>query len=273
MLITRVLTALLLLPPVFLALFAAPHWGFVLFVLAFVVVASVEWASLGGIRRRITQGLFAVIVGGIAAVLTLVPDVAAALAVPVLVVGSLLWLAATVTLIPTLPTRGLWSIRWLRVLFGAAVIVAAAPAFAALHLRSPWLVVMLFLIVWGCDIGAYFVGRWLGHTPLAPVISPAKTIEGALGGIGAGLLLGLLAAMLLPVPGLERVSLPMLLALLGLVTVTAMVGDLLESLLKRVCGVKDSGGLLPGHGGVLDRVDSLLAAAPVFAVFVLWQQA
>lgn len=125
-----------------------------------------------------------------------------------------------------------------------------------------WLLAALAL-VWAADTGAYFAGRHLGRHKLAPTISPNKTIEGAAGGVVAGIVaaigFGWLAGAGVPQwPGLALVALA--------ATLFSIVGDLVESLLKRQAGVKDSGDLIPGHGGVLDRIDGVLAALPVFAI-------
>ncbi|MDI1252108.1 phosphatidate cytidylyltransferase [Thermomonas sp.] len=160
----------------------------------------------------------------------------------------------------------------------AAGTLAVVPAWCALvliHVSPPnghrWLLLALFL-VWSADTGAYFAGRkfggkWFGGRKLAPRISPNKTIEGLLG----GLLLALVVAMLgAPLAGATVDQLPAI-ALVALASVGfSVVGDLFESLLKRHVDVKDSGNLIPGHGGVLDRVDSVLAALPVFALGKIW---
>lgn len=123
---------------------------------------------------------------------------------------------------------------------------------------------LLFAVVWGADIGAYFAGRAWGRNKLAPTISPGKTREGALGGAVAALAIVLPGAIFgLPLSGAAVAFF----ALLAVIAVVASIhGDLVESAFKRVCGIKDSGRLLPGHGGVLDRVDSLLAVAPLYAL-------
>ena len=160
----------------------------------------------------------------------------------------------------------------------AAGTLAVVPAWCALgliHASQPnghrWLLLALFL-VWAADTGAYFAGRMFagklfGSRKLAPRISPNKTIEGLLG----GLLLALVVAMLgAPLAGATVGQLPAI-ALVALASVGfSVIGDLFESLLKRHIGVKDSGDLIPGHGGVLDRVDSVLAALPVFALGKIW---
>lgn len=136
-------------------------------------------------------------------------------------------------------------------------------------------VLFLLLVVWAGDIGAYLVGRWIGGPRLAPRISPGKTWSGSLGGLVAAVAVGLLAAHFLT-SGAEASHVALVAALLGVV---AQAGDLLESYVKRRLEVKDSGHLIPGHGGLFDRLDGVMAAAPVAALLalalgrgvVLWQ--
>ncbi len=150
----------------------------------------------------------------------------------------------------------------------AAATLSIVPAWCALafiHAQpngNRWLLLAL-MIVWAADSGAYFAGRKFGKTKLSPRISPNKTVEGLIGGAIAGMALALVAA---PFAGASTSQLPAV-AVVALWTILfSVVGDLYESLLKRHVGVKDSGDLIPGHGGVLDRLDSVLAALPVFAV-------
>lgn len=153
----------------------------------------------------------------------------------------------------------------------AAATLAVIPAWCALaliHASQPngnrWLLVAL-MIVWAADSGAYFAGRAFGKTKLSPRISPNKTVEGLMGGVLAGMVVAVAAAPLAD-PGITGREL----VYVGVVAIWtilfSVVGDLYESLLKRHVGVKDSGHLIPGHGGVLDRIDSVLAALPVFAL-------
>jgi phosphatidate cytidylyltransferase len=149
---------------------------------------------------------------------------------------------------------------------GTLAIVPAWCALAVLHGSEPdghrWLFVAL-AIVWAADSGAYFAGRHFGKRKLAPRISPNKTVEGLLGGVACGLVVALAFA---PFAGATLRQLPAV-ALVAIVAVLfSVVGDLFESLLKRHVGAKDSGDLIPGHGGVLDRIDGVIAALPVFAL-------
>jgi phosphatidate cytidylyltransferase len=160
--------------------------------------------------------------------------------------------------------------RVLKLLAGTAAIVPAWCAMGMLHHAEPnghrWLFIAL-AIVWAADSGAYFAGRRFGKRKLSPRISPNKTVEGLLGGLACGLLVALALA---PLAGATLGELP-LVALATLAAVLfSVVGDLFESLLKRHIGVKDSGDILPGHGGILDRIDAVLAALPVFALGKLW---
>jgi phosphatidate cytidylyltransferase len=156
----------------------------------------------------------------------------------------------------------------------AAGTLAVVPAWCALgliHASQPngnrWLFVAL-IIVWAADSGAYFAGRHFGgrlfgNRKLAPRISPNKTIEGALGGLVAGLIVAAAGTFL---AGGTVAQLPAVLTVAVATVLFSIVGDLFESLLKRHVGAKDSGDLIPGHGGVLDRIDGVLAALPVFAL-------
>jgi phosphatidate cytidylyltransferase len=149
---------------------------------------------------------------------------------------------------------------------GTLSVIPAWCALALIHAGQPhgsrWLLLAL-CIVWAADSGAYFAGRRFGRNKLSPRISPNKTVEGLIGGVAAGMLFALIAA---PFAGASAKELPYV-AIVAIWTILfSVVGDLFESLLKRHVGVKDSGHLIPGHGGVLDRIDSVLAALPVFAL-------
>ena len=153
---------------------------------------------------------------------------------------------------------------------GWILIVPTWAAMVALHERSPWLLLAAMALVWVADIAAYFTGRAFGRRKLAPAISPGKTWEGAIGAAAAVLAYGI---VLMAVAG-GAPSLALLLAAalaLLLVTAVSIVGDLFESLIKRQAEVKDSSQLLPGHGGVLDRIDSLTATLPLAALVLLWK--
>lgn len=158
---------------------------------------------------------------------------------------------------------------WARMFKLAAGALAVIPAWCALgwiHATEPdghlWLFTAL-AIVWAADSGAYFAGRQFGARKLAPTISPNKTVEGLIGGITAGVLVGVGGALL---AGASGSQLPLVALVALAATAASVVGDLYESLLKRHAGVKDSGHLIPGHGGILDRIDGVLAALPVFAL-------
>ena len=156
--------------------------------------------------------------------------------------------------------------RMFKLAAGTLAVVPAWCALALIHGGQPnghrWLLIAL-LVIWAADSGAYFAGRKFGKHKLSPRISPNKTIEGLVGGMVASLVIALAAA---PFAGATVAQLPFV-ALVVVVTVLfSVVGDLFESLLKRHVGAKDSGDLIPGHGGILDRIDSVLAALPVFAL-------
>lgn len=157
---------------------------------------------------------------------------------------------------------GLWNSRAGFLLQGIMVLVPAF--FALLFLRRMnggiGLVFALFVVVWGADAGAYFSGRAAGRHKLAPRISPGKTWEGLFGGLVLAAIAGALASLWCPVP------LPVLMPLAVVTGAVSVVGDLAESRLKRFAGAKDSGRLIPGHGGLLDRIDSLCAALPIFVL-------
>ena len=177
--------------------------------------------------------------------------------------GIALWLLIGASL-PFYRYHGNWplSARILQLGIGLGLLWICGHSLVYLHrVHGGWMLLFLFTLVWIADIGAYFSGRRFGRRKLAPRISPGKTWEGVAGGFAAN---GVWIGVVFFAAGSGGLGLDALL-LIGLATVAiSVVGDLFESVLKREAGVKDSGTLLPGHGGVLDRIDSLTAAAPVF---------
>jgi phosphatidate cytidylyltransferase len=143
-------------------------------------------------------------------------------------------------------------------LAGVLVLLPAWLALVRLHQMNPQLLLFVLLLVVAADVGAYFAGRSFGKHKLAPRVSPGKTWEGVLGGFAGAMLLASIGCVWLHLAPLPFV------ALCAVVFVASILGDLTESMFKRHAGLKDSGTLLPGHGGVMDRIDSVTAAAPIF---------
>jgi phosphatidate cytidylyltransferase len=268
----RVATAAILVPLVLAALLLLPPLGWALVVLAVVAAAAHEWTRLAGFDRPLAL-LF---VAGIVAIgLALV--FAAAFGFgrgwpggTVLVVcgpAALFWIAFA----PVWLARQ-WRPRSPLVMVAVGWIVLAGTwvALVELQARSPWLVLAAMAVVWIADTAAYFAGRRFGRRKLAPAISPNKSWEGAWGGLAAVALYALALAPLASRAGFAGsrglVTLGAFVAFAVGLGAISIVGDLYESLLKRQAGVKDSGSLLPGHGGVLDRVDALLSAMPLAAI-------
>jgi phosphatidate cytidylyltransferase len=188
------------------------------------------------------------------------------------VIGVVWWLLALLWLrhYDFASNHETWA-RFFKLAAGALAVIPAWCALAWIHATEPnghiWLFTAL-AIVWAADSAAYFAGRHFGGKlfkgrKLAPRVSPNKTFEGLAGGVLAGVLIGVCGALLAGASG-AQVPLVALVALAA--TLSSVIGDLYESLLKRHAGVKDSGHLIPGHGGILDRIDGVLAALPVFAI-------
>ncbi|MBU3989143.1 MAG: phosphatidate cytidylyltransferase, partial [Gammaproteobacteria bacterium] len=151
---------------------------------------------------------------------------------------------------------------------GLILLVPTWAALVALYAHGPLVLLAVMALVWVADIAAYFTGRAFGRHKLAPAISPGKTWEGVAGAVGGVLLFGLLVSTHLPVAhGLGWASLA---GFLLLFTVFSIIGDLFESLIKRQANMKDSSQLLPGHGGILDRIDSQMSTLPLAALMLHW---
>ena len=273
MLKQRIITALVLFGLFALVLTVARPWGFPLFALLLVGVVIGEWLVLLGLSRTTTV----VVAGLMMFVLWLIDASAHAsrVAMIVWIATSLAWLALALWLFISggFPS----SDRWRSLYAALALLLPAACWFALVAAYRNGLVFLISIlaIVWAADIAAYFAGRAFGKKKLAPAISPGKTWAGAIGGAIAVLLLAMIGLELpqlsdsfFAVLGQRWPSIAVLAAVLVLV-VLSIVGDLFESQLKRQHGVKDSGRLLPGHGGVFDRVDALLPVVPV-AVLISW---
>jgi phosphatidate cytidylyltransferase len=270
MLRTRVITALALMALLLPSLFWLPQSAWALLVAAFIGVAGWEWGGLLGWRggARIALGIATALLCAAIALAAPAAIGAAGFAPGQLWVFALYGLAAVFWgLVIPLWLRGKWTLRGIPGLLGGAVVLLPTwLAMVQLRAVAPAVLLAVFAVVWVADIAAYFAGRRFGRRKLAPSISPGKTWEGALGAVAGVLLYGLIIGHFF-FAGL--VPLPVWVVALFVVTAVSIVGDLFESLLKRKAGIKDSSNVLPGHGGVLDRIDSLTSTLPVVAFFWL----
>ena len=271
MLATRILTAAVLIALTLAALFLLPPPAFGVVLLAVVLAAAQEWSRLAGFGR----GRAAIFLGGailLGAWLLFGPsgfDHGWPRGVIVAVCGA----ATAFWLLVATP----WVIRrWearsplAMAVAGWIVLVGVFVALVELQARSPWLVLTAMAIVWIADTAAYFSGRAFGRRKLALEVSPGKTWEGVYGALAA---VAVYAVALVPFAGaagfggrVDAAAIALWIALALALAGISVIGDLFESLLKRQAGVKDSGTLLPGHGGILDRTDALLAAMPPAAL-------
>ncbi len=266
MLKSRVITALILAPLVLWAIWASSSDVFAVGMAMVFALGAWEWARLCGLQKVPGRILY---VSLIAFLMYFTHHVLRYSDWPliILLIALIWWLVALLSVLGYPRSAPLWRMAAVRGIAGVLVIVPAWAALSLLHEQfGPGFVILLMMLIWAADTGAYFAGRAFGKRKLARNVSPGKTWEGVIGGMLLALLIALIATRwLAPVDGLA-----MYLMLVVLTVALSVLGDLLESLFKRIAAVKDSGGLLPGHGGVLDRIDSLTAAAPIFTLGLLW---
>ena len=261
MLRTRILTAAVLACILLAGLFLLPPaWGVVAFGAVFTIGAW-EWAGFGALSGAAARAAYALILAVLMLLAWRWSDAPGHLVV-LLGAACVWWLIAFLWL-SLAPGRHRSA---LTLICGPAVLVPAFAALARLQIstggfaRGPLLVLWLVLMVCAADIGAYFAGRAFGQRKLAPRVSPGKTWEGALGGL---VMVALVAGCGAVYFGLSPAA---LVAFGCCVGIFSIIGDLTESMFKRAAALKDSGTLLPGHGGLLDRIDSVTAAAPLYAL-------
>lgn len=282
MLKERVLSAVVMIVLALLALFALSPLPFTLGLAAIITIAMWEWAQFAGFKRPLARAivafvticvmLFPIMAGTdyIRAARFLTDET-----VPLLFIGGVWWLTALVLVVSYPNSASVWAKSVsAKFIFGFCTLIpffiaALALRFYQYHLnpyQGTYLLLYVFLLIWGADSGAYFFGRAFGKHKLAPKVSPGKSWEGAIGGLATS---AVIAVVFLNLAGTDvfgrQLPLVPFLVLSVLTVAVSILGDLSESMFKRQAGIKDSSNLIPGHGGVLDRIDSLTAAVPFFA--------
>ncbi len=270
MLKQRVITALILFVLFMSALFFLPQAGWVVLVMVIVMQGAVEWSRLAKFSGNASQLYWWLTLVLMACFAWFDANhLLAQLMIPHLTLyglSLLLWLIV----VPLWMGLG-WKVQnpWLMAAVGWGVLLPTGLALMDLREYSPWLLLGIMVLVWVADTAAYFSGRRFGKHKLAPTISPGKTWEGVIGALLAVTLYVLLVWLFSGYTQLYM-YLPTFFIAAWCWVALAVEGDLFESLIKRQAGVKDSGALLPGHGGLLDRIDALTSTLPLAALLMLW---
>lgn len=285
MLIKRILTALVLAPAAILAIFYLPFDVFALVLVLLIAIGAWEWGPLMGFNSKVKRIAFIASNLAILTFLWVLLPISEIWSTPHQISDnvkyilwlSVLWWCCSAVLTYVYPRySSFWSShRSIRALFGWLTLLPTWVAFLTLRsydyqvdtYHGAQLIMFLFMLVWSADIGAYFVGKSIGKHKLLPNVSPGKTLEGFFGGIVTACLLVVVLGYNLD---WQQKQYFIALAVTVLITTISVLGDLNESMFKRQAGVKDSGSILPGHGGILDRIDSLTATAPIFALCFLY---
>ncbi|AGI33018.1 TPA: phosphatidate cytidylyltransferase [Mannheimia haemolytica] len=284
MLKERVLSAIIMIIAVLAAIFWLSPLPLTLVLSAIVVAAMWEWAQFAGFKHPVPRAIVAMVTICLLlfAIVANTDYIRATRFItdettPILFIGCIWWLIALV-LVATYPNSAkLWEKSVAaKFLFGLATLVPFLIGTLALRFHNyafdpyqgTYLFLYVCLLVWGADSGAYFAGRAFGKRKLAPKVSPGKSWEGVIGGVLTSSLIAFTFLQLTPanVFGKALATTPFILVSVGMVAISVL-GDLAESMFKRQAGIKDSSQLIPGHGGILDRIDSLTAAVPFFATF------
>lgn len=269
MLKARLISAAIMIPLVVGGILFLPTEGVALILGLVMGVGLWEWARMVPLQSAPSRLLYPAIGLLLMWLAWLVPLAAM---IDILLVAALLWWLGALYWVSRAKIDAPPGVlpRVMKSVVGLLVVLPAWAALVMLHGREqdgPLLTLFLLVLIWLADSGAYFAGRHWGRTKLAPLVSPGKTWQGVYGGVAASAVFALLAGLLYS----QSLRWTAGLILVSLLTVMfSIVGDLLESLMKRQRGIKDSSHIIPGHGGVLDRIDSLTAAAPVFLLGLYW---
>jgi len=266
MLKQRIITAVILGSLVVFAIFTAPHSVIGILFAFIALLGAWEWAALMGAETKIKRLSYVLVIGVLILLVWFFESFAL---VKIILLLASIWWAAVALLLSFYREDWLQSkkLQTLLACSGVIVLVPAWLALVTLHNASPAILMFFLALVWLADIAAYFVGKRFGQHKLAPKLSPGKSREGVAGALLASIGLAFIGLIVLPSSGQHWFYFVLLCALTALISV---FGDLYESLLKRKAGVKDSGTILPGHGGILDRIDSITAAGPGFALGIHW---
>lgn len=272
----RIITALILAPLIIAGIFLLPFFYFVLMLLGVVGLSLWEWSQFVTPKAR-NKSLFFLLAGALAcvAIMPMQPYELGAFgqsSFSFILSGVIWWLIASLLTI-TYPSsakhwqdspllKGIFGLISLMPFLWSVAVLRAIDYDVNVYYGAK-MVLFVCLLVWSADSGAYFAGKSLGKHKMAPRVSPNKTIEGLVGGIIAAIIVGFVFADLL---SLDFSSTPAMMVIILATVVISVMGDLVESMFKRVANIKDSSNLIPGHGGVLDRIDSLMAAFPMFTL-------
>ncbi len=257
MLKQRVITALIAVAVLLLVLFVLPQVVAQIVVALLILAGAWEWSGFLGAQSKAVRAGYVIFIAVLMGLVTwLTPGVNE----PLFKLALAWWVCALVWAF-FYPTSIPGVVRWLA---GALVLLPLYAALVTLYLASPAVLLDVLLIVWAADTGAFVAGKLFGRVKLAPAISPGKTWEGVIGGLLTVAVLATAGAWLFDAR--VGVLVPFCLA----VACASVIGDLTVSMFKRTSGLKDSGAIFPGHGGILDRVDSVAAAAPLFALGMGW---
>ena len=259
----RIISASVLIPIIFIGVYSLSTDWFAVLLAVFISVGAWEWAAMCGYKTSMSRLLYALFIIGVLLLIYLFRETPISL---IIVVMALIWWFLAMLLLIFFPQyiNAVLDSSYLRKSIGFLVLVPAWLSLVLLHANgSKGVILLLFLLVliWVADSAAYFIGRRWGKTKLSRTVSPSKTWEGVFGALFATFILGMFYAFFNNMHGIQLV---IFLSICQLTVLVSVLGDLLESMIKRQSRLKDSGSIIPGHGGVMDRIDGLTAAGPFF---------